>query len=72
MKMDIRTPVGLMFAFVGLLLMSYGLLSDPAIYARSLGININLWWGLAMAGFGGFMLWLATRASKRKEIGRDA
>jgi hypothetical protein len=61
MKIDIRTPVGLMFAFVGLLLVGYGLLSSPAVYERSLGININLWWGLAMTSFGAFMLWLARR-----------
>lgn len=61
MKIDIRTPVGLMFAFVGLLLVGYGLLGDPAIYERSLGVNINLWWGLAMGAFGAVMLWLARR-----------
>jgi len=61
MKIDIRTPVGLMFAFVGLLLVGYGLLSGPAVYERSLGININLWWGLAMTSFGALMLWLARR-----------
>ena len=61
MKIDIRTPVGLMFAFVGLLLVGFGLLGDPAIYERSLGVNINLWWGLAMAAFGAIMLWLARR-----------
>lgn len=61
MKIDIRTPVGLMFAFVGLLLVGYGLFGDAAIYERSLGVNINLWWGLAMSGFGGLMLWLARR-----------
>ena len=66
MNIDIRAPVGLMFVFVGLLLMSYGLLGDQTIYARSLGININLWWGLAMTGFGGFMLWLARGASNRR------
>ena len=61
MKIDIRTPVGLMFAFVGLLLVGFGLMGDAAIYERSLGVNINLWWGLAMSGFGGLMLWLARR-----------
>ena len=61
MKIDIRTPVGLMFAFVGLLLVGYGLFGDAAIYERSLGVNINLWWGMAMSGFGGLLLWLARR-----------
>ena len=61
MHIDIRTPVGLMFAAAGLLLVASGLLSDPAIFERSLGININLWWGLVMTTFGVFMLWLARR-----------
>ena len=34
MKIDIRTPVGLMFAFVGLLLVGFGLMGDAAIYER--------------------------------------
>ncbi len=62
MKIDIRTPVGLMFAFVGLLLVGFGLFGgNAAIYERSLGVNINLWWGMAMALFGAVMLWLARR-----------
>ena len=61
MHIDIRTPVGLMFGLVGLLLVAVGLLGDPSLNTRSLGINIDLWWGMAMAGFGGVMLWLARR-----------
>jgi hypothetical protein len=61
MHIDIRTPVGLMFAAVGLLLVVSGLTGDASLFARSLGVNINLWWGLVMAAFGGFMLWLAKR-----------
>lgn len=62
MGLDIRLPLGLMFAIVGALLTGYGLLADPAIYQRSLGINVNLWWGLAMLVFGGSMLLLSRRA----------
>jgi hypothetical protein len=61
MNLDIRTPLGLLFMLVGLLLAGFGLLSDPALYERSLGLNINLWWGLAMTAFGALMLWLARR-----------
>ena len=61
MNIDIRTPVGLLFAITGLLLVASGLLSDAATFAPSLGFNINLWWGLVMTGFGAFMLWLARR-----------
>jgi hypothetical protein len=61
--LDIRTPIGLMFAILGLLLTGYGLVADRAIYVRSLGLNINLWWGLVLLGFGVTMLALGRRAS---------
>ena len=56
MNIDIRTPVGLMFAAIGLILVASGLLSDAAMFERSLGVNVNLWWGLVMTGFGAAML----------------
>ena len=65
MKLDIRTPIGLMFAIVGALLVAYGLASDPASYARSLGINVNLWWGLALLAFGLIMLLIARMGAKK-------
>jgi len=61
MQLDIRLPVGMFFTLVGLALVAWGFAGDPAMYAHSLGININLWWGLAMAAFGGVLLWLARR-----------
>lgn len=68
MSLDLRVPIGLFFGLTGLLLTGYGLVSDPAIYRVSLGINVNLWWGLVLVLFGGAMLgsaWLAAR--KRSE-----
>lgn len=62
MSLDLRLPIGLMFSIFGLLLSGYGLASDRAIYARSLGINVNLWWGLALLVFGLVMLGYALRA----------
>ena len=63
-QLDVRIPIGGMFTIFGIVLIAYGLLSDPAIYQRSLGINVNLWWGLALLVFGLVMLWLAYRAAK--------
>ncbi len=70
MNLDIRLPIGLLFVLVGAILASYGMFSDPAIYKRSLGINVNLWWGLVMFLFGVAMLVMARRAAsgKRTEI----
>ena len=52
MNLDVRTPAGIMFVILGAVLAIYGLLSDPALYQRSLGININLVWGVVMLAFG--------------------
>ena len=65
MDLDIRAPIGLLFLSLGGLLILYGLVSDPAIYAaHSLGLNVNLGWGLALAAFGVVMLAL-TRLRRR-------
>ena len=65
-SLDVRAPIGLLFAALGVLLIVYGVSSDPAIYEASLGINVNLWWGLVMAAFGAGMLALAWRAAGRR------
>jgi hypothetical protein len=64
MNLDLRLPIGLMFTIFGALLSVYGLVSDPADYTRSLGINVNLWWGLVLLAFGLVMLFFALRAGK--------
>ena len=64
MSLDLRLPIGLMFSIFGVLLVAFGLLSDTAIYDRSLGINVNLWWGLVLLAFGLVMLGFAIRARK--------
>jgi hypothetical protein len=67
MKLDLRLPIGLMFAIIGVLLVLFGLVSDRSIYQRSLGINVNLWWGLVMLAFGLVMLGLVARG-RRSEV----
>jgi hypothetical protein len=61
MRLDIRLPIGLLFAILGALLAGYGLASDAAIYQRSLGYNVNLWWGLVLLVFGVIMVWVGRR-----------
>lgn len=63
MSLDIRLPIGLMFAVLGALLTVFGIASDKAIYDRSLGININLWWGLLLFAFGAIMFILGRRGT---------
>lgn len=65
MSLDLRVPIGLLFGLLGLVLTGFGLVSDPAIYQVSLGINVNLWWGLVLIAFGAAMLgsaWLSARS----------
>jgi len=65
--LDIRVPIGGLFTVLGLLLAGYGLATagDPTHYARSLSVNINLWWGLIMLAFG-LLLLLAASLGRRK------
>jgi hypothetical protein len=52
-----------MFTLLGAMLAAYGVFSDKAIYQRSLGFNVNLWWGLALLAFGGAMWVLGRRGT---------
>jgi hypothetical protein len=67
MNFDLRLPIGILFSIYGVLLIGYGLVSDKAIYERSLGININLGWGVVMLVFGGAMLAMAIAGGKNKD-----
>jgi hypothetical protein len=60
MGLDIRTPIGAMFSILGAILVVYGFATsaETEIYQHSLGLNVNLWWGLALLVFGLAMLWL--------------
>jgi hypothetical protein len=66
MGLDIRLPIGLLFGIFGILLIAYGAISDKAIYARSLNVNINLWWGLIMLAFGAVMFLLGKKGMRAK------
>ena len=69
MNFDLRLPLGLMFTLFGAMLSIYGLTSDKAMYEKSLGMNINLGWGLVMLVFGVIMLVVALRS--RGQGGND-
>lgn len=66
MRLDIRLPIGFLFATLGVLLVAYGLFGNHAVYTRSFGINVNLDWGIVLIVFGAAMLVLARRRSKRQ------
>lgn len=62
MTFDLRLPIGLLFSLLGTLLSVVGLTTPESLYQKSLGLNVNLLWGLVMLGFGAVMLGLALRA----------
>lgn len=68
MGLDIRWPIGLMFSLLGAMLVIYGLATggNAELYRHSLGINVNLYWGLLLLVFGATMLGLAWKDSKNK------
>jgi len=74
MGLDIRWPIGLMFTLIGAMLVLFGLAtsSNPDTYKPSLGININLYWGVLLLVFGGWMLAMAIRAGRDAEANPQA
>ena len=62
MGLDIRWPIGLMFSLIGVLLALFGVAKSAD--SVSLGININLIWGIVLLVFGVLMLAGAMRGGK--------
>jgi hypothetical protein len=72
MGLDIRWPIGLMFSLIGVILVIFGITSAGSdIYKASLGLNVNLYWGLLLLVFGGWMLFMAWRGSKQDPSARE-
>ncbi len=67
MRLDIKIPIGLMFSLFGLILTLFGLFTNgDDMYNKSIGQNINLYSGLFMLLFGGFMLLISDLTKKKK------
>jgi hypothetical protein len=64
MGLDIRWPIGLMFTLIGVLLAINGAMVKSN-HAISLGININLIWGIVLLVFGVLMLLGAISGNKK-------
>jgi hypothetical protein len=69
MKLDLRIPLGMLFTLTGTILAAFGLSTrnHSDLYAKSLGIDVNLWWGLALLVFGVVTLTLGRRGQMRIE-----
>ena len=68
MGFDIRLPIGYLFTIFGAMLVLFGLFTANAdMYQRSLGINIDLWWGGVLLIFGLLMAFAARKAQSRNQ-----
>ncbi len=65
-SLDLRLPIGGLFAVLGVMLAGFGLVtgSDTAMYVKSGGMNINLVWGCVMIVTGLIFLGLAKRGAR--------
>ena len=63
MGLDIRIPLGLIFLIIGGIMAVFGLAThgNTELYARSLGIDLNLTWGGIMFVFGAIMFFVGKR-----------
>ena len=63
--LDLRLPLGLLFLALGAIMVIFGLTSSSELYVRSLGININVEWGIVELVFGALMTIFGARGSHR-------
>ena len=54
--LDLKLPIGWLLSAYGVLLAVYGLVTKKEMYAISLGLNLNLIWGILMILVGGGFL----------------
>ena len=64
MGIDLRLPVGTLFALLGLLLTVYGAATRGQPGTEPTGVPVNLIWGVVLVAFGLWMLLLARRARR--------
>ena len=69
---DARIAVGMFFTLTGTILSAFGLSTRDRmeVYTKSLGIDANLWRGLALLAFGILMLAFGRRGHARMEKGQ--
>jgi hypothetical protein len=62
MGLDVRLSLGLLFLAIGALLALYGLFTMGSdLYAKSIGVNLNLIWGSIMMTLGLLAAWLGRK-----------
>jgi len=64
--LDLKLPIGWLLSAYGVLLTVYGLVTKKEMYQISLGLNLNLAWGILMIVIGGGFLLAAFLKKGRK------
>jgi hypothetical protein len=64
MALDLRFPLGLMFVILGVIVTALGIFRPQ----QTLGINLNLCWGLVLLAFGAVMLLLSIFGKRPPKI----
>jgi hypothetical protein len=65
--LDLKLPIGWLLSAYGVLLTAYGLLTKKEMYEISLGLNLNLVWGVLMLVIGGgFLLTAFLKRDKKR------
>ncbi|HVF00464.1 MAG TPA: hypothetical protein VNA27_03885 [Rubrobacteraceae bacterium] len=64
--------VAALVLIIGTALVLYGLLGSSDQEYKSLGININLWWGLFMVFFGCVVLGMSFASPRRRSAKSDS
>jgi hypothetical protein len=69
MMFDVRIPMGMLFTLTGTILGAFGLATrgNLTMYEKSLGIDVNLWWGAVLLVFGVVVLALGRRGQAQVE-----
>jgi hypothetical protein len=66
MRFDLRLPLGVLFLIFGVILLVQGFIAPDAVNVKSLGLNMNVRWGLVQILFGAIALTLALRARRKQ------
>jgi len=65
-QLDVRWPIGLLFAAIGLVVAAYGAFVPQQASQPAGGGNLDRDWGLVMLIFGLLMTWGAWNAGRRR------
>jgi cytochrome c biogenesis protein CcdA len=69
--LDLKLPIGWLLSAYGVLLTVYGLVTKKEMYVKSLGLNLNVVWGVLMLFIGaGFLLAAFLKKDKNRAASR--